>query len=199
MVVCSFLQPTAARTGNKCTFHVFASVVRYDLMVKFRYKNGYISLGWSSIDIRYKKHVHFCRLQVWFSSQNLDVRHWDLLHNLLNQESCLWLTFVVPGIKQPKAHAHWVWMLSELYIVKNVYGNHMLAWYEGAHPRPCILNANSTYSFILNTNSKYLSLQVISASVIWVATCLPRGPVRASWVRTMARDEQSLKLKDHLH
>ena len=36
---------------NKCTFHVFARVVRYGLMVKFRYKNSYISLGWSSIDI----------------------------------------------------------------------------------------------------------------------------------------------------
>ena len=72
MVVCSFIQPTAARTGNKCTFHVFARVVRYDLMVKSRYKNGYISLEWSSIDIQYKKHGRFCRLQVRFSSQNLD-------------------------------------------------------------------------------------------------------------------------------
>ena len=71
--MCRFLQPTAARTGNKCTFRVFAWVVRYDLTVKSRYKNGYISLWWSIIDIQYNKYFDLRWLQVPFSSQNLDM------------------------------------------------------------------------------------------------------------------------------
>jgi hypothetical protein len=89
MVVCRFLQPTAVRGGNKCMFHVFAQVVRYDLMVTSRYKNGYISPWWSIIDIQYKK--YYCLRLVPPVGRRLEL---GLVRNMLAS------LFICPNVMQ---------------------------------------------------------------------------------------------------